>query len=169
MTARAEDLPYRPCVGVMLLNPRGEAFVGRRIDRDSDREGGEAWQMPQGGVDPGEDLATAALRELHEETGVEAAEILAEADDWLTYDLPGHLIGVALKGKYRGQRQKWFAARFTGTDADIRLDAHEPEFDAWKWAPVEDLPGLIVPFKRGIYTELVRLFADVARQVRTGG
>jgi putative (di)nucleoside polyphosphate hydrolase len=148
------DLPYRPCVGVMLFNPKGLVFVGSRIDRD----GGEAWQMPQGGIDEGEDLREAALRELYEETGIRKAKIVAENRGWLTYDLPHELLGKALKGKFRGQTQKWFLARFTGTDKDVKLDLHEPEFEAWRWVPVEDLPNLIVPFKRAIYEALVAEF-----------
>ncbi|HRE59462.1 MAG TPA: RNA pyrophosphohydrolase [Micropepsaceae bacterium] len=160
-------LPYRACVGAMLLNRKGHAFVGRRIDRDEN--GGEAWQMPQGGVDEGEELSRAALRELQEETGVTSAEIIAEAQDWLHYDLPPELIGVALKGRFRGQRQKWFALRFFGDESEINLAAHHPEFDAWNWVALDALPGLIVPFKRPVYEELVRIFAPVARALaRTG-
>lgn len=148
-----DDLPYRPCVGVMLFNRKGAVFTGRRIDQD----GGEAWQMPQGGIDEGEDLREAALRELHEETGIAAkkVEIVAERHDWLTYDLPPELLGKALKGRFRGQNQKWFLARFLGKDKDVRLDLHEPEFNAWQWTKVADLPRLIVPFKRAIYQVLV--------------
>lgn len=150
------DLPYRPCVGIMLTNGQGGVFVGSRLDR----EAGEAWQMPQGGIDRGEDLLVAARRELFEETGITSIEILAESRDWLTYDLPPHLLGKALKGKYRGQIQKWFLARFTGPEGEIRLDLHEPEFEAWKWASVDDLPALIVPFKRALYEALVAEFGE---------
>lgn len=153
-------LPYRACVGTMLLNARGEAFVGRRIDRDEN--GGEAWQMPQGGVDEGEELRRAAFRELFEETGITNAEIIAEAQDWLQYDLPPELIGIALKGRFRGQRQKWFALRFFGQESEINLATHHPEFDAWRWVGLSELPGLIVPFKRPVYEELVRIFAPTA-------
>jgi putative (di)nucleoside polyphosphate hydrolase len=161
-----ETLSYRPCVGIMLINREGRAFAGQRLDRhDSKMHGGEAWQMPQGGVDPGENLAEAAMRELAEETGVTGAEIVAEAPGWLNYDLPDELLGVALKGRFRGQTQKWFAMRFTGEDSDIRLDAHEPEFEHWQWLALDDLPRLIVPFKRAIYVEVVRLFAPVAARI----
>jgi putative (di)nucleoside polyphosphate hydrolase len=144
------DLPYRPCVGIMLFNAQGKVFVGKRIDQSV-----EGWQMPQGGIDKGESPRQAALRELMEETGTDKAEIVGEMEDWLTYDLPPHLVGIAFHGKFRGQRQKWFALRFTGKDADIDLAAHDPEFSEWKWAAPEALPDLIVPFKRDIYKAVV--------------
>ena len=152
-----EDLPYRPCVGVMLINRDGQVFVGRRIDQTV-----EGWQMPQGGIDEGETPAQTALRELKEEVGTDKAVILREHGEWLCYDLPRHLIGVALHGKYRGQRQKWLALRFTGDDRDIDLRTHEPEFAAWKWVAMKDLPSLIVPFKRDIYQKVIAAFADLA-------
>ncbi|NOT42007.1 MAG: RNA pyrophosphohydrolase [Alphaproteobacteria bacterium] len=151
-------LPYRPCVGVMVLNAEGRVFVGRRIVQEM----GQAWQMPQGGIDDGEDLTIAALRELEEETGITDVLILAEAEDWFTYDLPPEAIGVALKGKYRGQRQKWFAVRFLGEEGDIDLTAHDPEFDAYRWVEIDELPDLIVPFKRHVYVQVVEAFRHLA-------
>jgi putative (di)nucleoside polyphosphate hydrolase len=153
----AQSLPYRPCVGVMLLNQKGEVFVGRRIDREA-----EAWQMPQGGIDPGEEPVTAVFRELREEIGTDKARILAETPDWLTYDLPPQLVGRVWSGRYRGQRQKWFALRFVGRDDEIDLNTGHPEFEAWRWVDIDALPGLIVPFKRAIYTELVTRFRSFA-------
>ncbi|PWR21702.1 RNA pyrophosphohydrolase [Zavarzinia compransoris] len=149
-------LPYRPCVGIMLINPAGLVFVGQRLDNLV-----EAWQMPQGGIDKGEEPAEAAFRELGEETGTTKAEIIAESADWLTYDLPAELVPQVWKGRYRGQRQKWYAMRFTGTDADINIETRHPEFAAWRWAPHRDLPGLIVPFKRALYEAVVAEFAPL--------
>src|SRR3712207_4482347 len=127
------SLPYRPCVGVMLINGDGRVFAGQRKDTPG------AWQMPQGGIDPGETPQQAALRELHEEIGTDKAEIVAESDAWLCYDLPAHLVGKVWRGRYRGQRQRWLAARFTGRDTDIDLATEHPEFDAWQWVEPEEL------------------------------
>lgn len=156
-------LPYRPCAGVMLVNQEGKVFVGQRLDSTL-----EAWQMPQGGIDPGEDAAEAAYRELGEETGVHRAhvELLAEAGEELTYDLPADLIGKVWQGKWRGQRQRWFLFRFTGTDDDVNIATAEPEFRAWRWADPADLPELIVPFKRDLYRRLLELFAEPLESVR---
>jgi len=149
---------YRPCVGLMLINDDGKVFVARRIDMQSD-----AWQMPQGGIDAGEDPRTAALRELKEETGTDKAEIVAEHPEWLTYDLPPALRGRLWGGRYRGQCQKWYALRFLGRDADIDIATEHPEFLDWKWAPMTTLPDLIVPFKRALYARLVADFGHLAR------
>jgi putative (di)nucleoside polyphosphate hydrolase len=153
----SSDLPYRPCVGIMLFNQDGEVFVGKRIDQTV-----EGWQMPQGGIDKGETPREAVLRELQEEVGTGKAEIIGEMEDWITYDLPPHLVGVAFHGKYRGQRQTWFALRFTGSDADIDLAAHEPEFSAFQWVSLEALPALIVPFKRETYKAVIAAFRNLA-------
>jgi putative (di)nucleoside polyphosphate hydrolase len=155
--SKTASLPYRPCVGVMLVNAHGHAFVGKRIDN---REG-DAWQMPQGGIDEGEELRAAALRELWEETGVteDLVTVLAETREELLYDLPDDLIGKLWSGRYRGQRQHWLLARFSGEDGDIRLDAHQPpEFCEWKWVVPETLPDLIVPFKKRVYRAVLEEF-----------
>ena len=156
-------LPYRPCVGVMLVNGEGRVFVGRRIDQVNSEVGqeGNFWQMPQGGIDKGEELHDAAYRELFEETGVGRghAEVVAQTTEELLYDLPDHLIGKMWKGKYRGQRQHWLLMRFTGQDADINLAAHDPaEFCDWRWAEPETLPELIVPFKKAVYEAVLAEF-----------
>jgi len=157
------DLPYRDNVGAVLFNRDGLVFVARRADLPNAEGSPGGWQLPQGGMDPGEDPRVAVLRELEEEIGTACAEILAEHPAWLTYDLPAHLIGKALGGRYRGQRQRWFALRFTGEDSDIRLDLDpHPEFDAWRWARLEELPALAVDFKRTIYEVLARDFARFA-------
>ncbi len=158
-------LPYRPCVGVMLVNGDGKVFVGKRIDtRESDGREGDVWQMPQGGIDDGEDLRTAALRELWEETGVLESHValIAQTREELLYDLPDELLGKLWGGRYRGQRQFWMLARFNGLDTDIRLDAHDPaEFCAWKWVSPEQLPDLIVPFKKRVYRAVVEEFREL--------
>jgi putative (di)nucleoside polyphosphate hydrolase len=151
------DLPYRPCVGIMLFNRHGKVFVGKRIEQTV-----EGWQMPQGGIDKGESPKQAALRELKEEVGTDKAEIIGEMEDWVTYDLPEHLIGVAFHGKYKGQKQKWFALRFTGEDRDIDLTSHEPEFSAFRWVDLKTLPSLIVPFKRETYKAVIAALGKYA-------
>ena len=155
-----QELGYRPCVGVMLVNAEGKVFVGRRIDTKE----GDWWQMPQGGVDEGEDLDTAMMRELHEETGAkpEHISVLKAMDEPVRYDLPDELIGKLWGGKYRGQEQVWYLARFNGTDDDIDLDAHDPaEFCDYKWVDADELPELIIPFKKRVYRQVVEAFRDL--------
>ncbi|KHS46807.1 MULTISPECIES: RNA pyrophosphohydrolase [Novosphingobium] len=160
MTDEFAGLPYRPCVGVMLVNSAGRVFVGKRIDNKEM----DAWQMPQGGIDDGEDLHAAALRELQEETGVSShlVQIIAETRDELLYDLPDFLMGKMWGGKFRGQRQKWLLMRFSGEDTDIDLNAHEhAEFEAWRWVEPEQVPELIVPFKKRVYRQVVEEFREL--------
>lgn len=154
-----ENLPYRACVGIMMVNRDGQVFVGQRIDSKE----GDAWQMPQGGVDPGEAAEAAALRELEEETGVSAAkvQILARTSEELLYDLPPELVGRVWGGKYRGQRQIWFLARFLGEDDDINIATKHPEFDKWRWTETDTLVDLIVPFKKKIYRAVITEFRDL--------
>lgn len=151
------QLPYRPCVGIMLANPRGHVFVGQRIDRDQD-----AWQMPQGGVDKGESTRDAALRELQEEIGVSPnlVTIEAETPGLIPYDLPHDLVPNIWKGRYRGQEQKWFLMRFHGTDSQINIATAHPEFSEWKWMPPDELVAAIVPFKRAVYEQVLATFRD---------
>lgn len=164
---KAEDLPYRRCVGIMLLNREGKVWIGRRIaEENSEYDGSpQLWQMPQGGIDEGEDVLEAARRELYEETGIRSASLIAEAPSWIDYDLPEPLIGIGLKGKYRGQTQRWFAFRFEGDESEITIDpppdGHASEFDAWRWASMRELPELIVPFKRAVYLQVVAAFAHL--------
>lgn len=150
---KPSDLPYRPCVGVMLTDGRGGIFTGSRIDR----EAGEAWQMPQGGIDDGEDPRTTALRELEEETGIKPhlVDVIAETPEWHYYDLPDEMVGTIWKGRYAGQRQKWFSMRFLGSDADVAIDTAHPEFKAWRWAEAHTLVDLAVPFKRALYADVL--------------
>ncbi|MBH0238065.1 RNA pyrophosphohydrolase [Methylobrevis albus] len=164
------DLPYRPCVGIMLLSRDGRAFVGQRRRQEGSTQPidpDDAWQMPQGGIDEGEDPLAAAKRELYEETNVSSVSLIAEAPDWYAYDLPPDLVRKSWKGRWRGQTQKWFAFRFEGDESEIDIDrpaggAHKPEFGAWRWETLDRLPGLIVAFKRPVYEQVVAAFAHLA-------
>ena len=151
----AESLPYRPCVGVVLIDARGMVFAGQRIDSPS-----PAWQMPQGGIDEGETPREAAYRELWEETGVtrDKVEFVGKTHGWVTYDLPPELLGKVWGGKYRGQRQKWFLFRFLGQDDQVNIATEHPEFDRWQWSRADEMIASIVPFKRAVYEEVVRQF-----------
>ncbi len=157
-----KQLPYRPCVGIMLVNSTNHVFIGRRVQEAGPEHVSDqhAWQMPQGGIDEGEEPLQAALRELREETNVTSVHLIAEVSDWLSYDLPQDVAQQAWKGRYRGQTQKWFAFRFEGDDHEIDIlnpaGAAHPEFDAWRWEKPENLAGLVIPFKRSIYEEVVR-------------
>ena len=157
-TPNEREMAYRPCVGIMLVNRDGKVFVGQRLDNVV-----EAWQMPQGGIDEGEDAKAAALRELGEETGIgpENVEIIAKAKDEHFYDLPPELLGKLWGGKYRGQRQYWYLARFLGQDSDVNIQTKHPEFRSWKWAEPETLPELIVPFKRKLYRDILQEFKSL--------
>ena len=162
-------LPYRPCVGIMVLNAQGLVWVGHRKADEPDSEMADQsrlWQMPQGGIDKGEEPLAAAQREIFEETGMRSLSLLAEAPEWVKYDLPPERIGVTWKGRYRGQTQKWFAFRFIGDESEIQIDpppgGHEAEFDRWGWKPMGDLADLVVPFKRQVYEEVVAAFAHLA-------
>lgn len=159
-----ETLPYRPCVGIMVLNREGRVWVGRRlVEAQGEMEGATAlWQMPQGGIDQGEDPLVAAKRELYEETGIRSVSLLGESEGWIDYDLPPQLVGIALKGRFRGQTQKWFAFRFEGEESEIRInpppEGHEAEFDEWAWKPMDEVLSLVVPFKRDVYEKVISGF-----------
>lgn len=155
MAIDPSQLPYRPCVGIVLMNAQGNLFAGQRKDSDL-----SAWQMPQGGIDDGESVEETALRELEEETGIPAnlVEIIAETPNWLTYDLPADLIGTVWKGRFRGQRQKWILMRFLGQDSDVNIATSHQEFSDWCWLEPHDMIAQIVPFKREIYTEVIKGF-----------
>ena len=163
------SLPYRPCVGIMLLNRENRIWIGERIPKPHDEHRIQfAWQMPQGGIDEGEDIERAARRELYEETGTDNVEIISRTSSWLTYDLPPDLVGKALKGNYRGQKQIWFAMRHTGSDDDFdisgKLTGHKPEFRSWKWSTPAEMQSMIVPFKRDVYRQVFDEFDGLINQ-----
>ena len=153
---RYQDRPYRPCVGIMLINQQGDIFGGQRLDNRA-----EAWQMPQGGIDEGEDVETACFREMREEIGTNKADILRLHPDWLNYDIPRPLADNLWSGAYRGQTQKWVALRFTGEDTDINIQTEEPEFISWQWLSPDELIQRAVPFKRDVYTNIMAEFKDL--------
>ena len=155
---QAADLPYRPCAGMMVFSRDGRIFVGKRIDQSI-----EAWQLPQGGIDEGEAPRQAMMRELKEEIGTDHVDILREHPDWLTYDLPAHLLGLVWEGRYRGQRLKWFALRFLGADSEIDVKTPHQEFSDWKWVTRGELLPLVVPFKRDMYAKVIAAFSDLAK------
>jgi putative (di)nucleoside polyphosphate hydrolase len=169
-----ESLPYRDCVGTAIFNAEGLVFIGRRRpeeDPEDSAELGAPWQMPQGGIDKGEQPQETALRELFEETSIRSVELIAEAPGWIHYDLPEEMLGIALRGKYRGQRQRWFAYRFTGDEREINVTEpgggqYPAEFDKWRWERLEALPDLIVPFKREAYLQVVAAFRDIPAQIK---
>ncbi len=158
-----ESLPYRPCAGLAVFNPLGLVFIGRRSSGPEHIDDTHVWQMPQGGIDDGEEPYKAALRELYEETNIKSVEKLGEIEDWLYYDIPREIVGAAWHGKYRGQKQKWYALRFVGDEDEIDIvhpaGGHEPEFIAWRWEKLKRLPELVVPFKRKTYESIVREFS----------
>ncbi len=162
-----DSLPYRPCAGITLFNRAGLVFVGRRAGGPEHVDLTHVWQMPQGGIDDGEDPYQGALRELYEETNVRSVEKLGEIAEWLTYDIPRDIVGEAWGGKYRGQRQKWFALRFTGDEQEINIASpaggHKPEFIAWRWAKIDEIADLVVPFKRQTYERVLEEFARFAQ------
>lgn len=164
---KLEDLPYRPCVGLAVFNSAGRVFVGRRLGGPEHVDATHSWQMPQGGIDEHEDPYQAALRELYEETNIRSIRRLGEVEGWLKYDIPRDIAGQAWKGKYRGQKQKWYALRFTGDESEIDISSpgggeHKPEFVEWRWERLENTPELIVPFKRRVYNDVVRSFIGFA-------
>jgi putative (di)nucleoside polyphosphate hydrolase len=163
-----DSLPYRPCAGLTVINREGLVFIGRRKSGPEHIDETHVWQMPQGGIDEGEEPYKAALRELYEETSIKSVERLGEVADWIPYDIPRNIVGAAWKGKYRGQKQKWYALRFTGDESEIDIlnpgGGHEPEFIAWRWEKIERLPELVVPFKRPAYEQIVKEFTRFARR-----
>lgn len=172
---RREDLPYRDCVGIALFNQQGQVFIARRIltPGPDTSEVDAPWQMPQGGIDDGEDALPAAYRELFEETGIRTIRLLAQAPEWIHYDLPDDVLGIALKGRYRGQRQKWFAFLFEGDESEITLATDtpglDPEFDDWRWEEFSKVADIIVPFKRRAYVEVTAAFANLPQEITANG
>jgi len=167
LEGKLEDLPYRPCVGLCVFNPAGRVFIGRRLGGPEHVDHDHSWQMPQGGIDPGEEPFAAALRELYEETSIRSVERLGEIEDWLAYDLPGRVAGEAWKGRYRGQTQKWFALRFTGVEGEINIlkpggGHHKPEFIDWRWESIERTVELVIPFKKQVYERVAQNFRRFA-------